>query len=144
MLQGLGANHAAPSGLKKRGQQLSVCTEGQAKTSCVAALALAKSWLPTAWCAPHSPHSLLERLPALCLPSLKPACLPVCGCSVSTMYSQTAAMLESCAQASLRAEGPPLGTQVVALLAERLSAVARLRAAHLVRNGEGAHRAGEL
>ena len=52
------------------------------------------------------------------------------------MYSQTAAMLESCAHAALRAEAPALASQGVALLAERLAAVSRLRAAHCMRNGE--------
>ncbi len=57
-------------------------------------------------------------------------------CSTSIMYTQTAAMLESCAHAAMRADGPALATQGVALLAERLGAVARLRAAHCVRSGE--------
>jgi hypothetical protein len=51
------------------------------------------------------------------------------------MYSQTASLLDSCAHAASRAEGPQLITGAIGLLAQRLAAVARLRAAFCLRNG---------
>jgi hypothetical protein len=53
------------------------------------------------------------------------------------MYSQTASLLDSCAHNAARAEGPALITRAITLLAQRLAAVARLRAAHCLR-AEGA------
>ena len=55
--------------------------------------------------------------------------------NASSMYSQTASLLDSCAHNAGRAEGPPGITQAIALLAARLAAVARLRAAHCLRTG---------
>lgn len=50
------------------------------------------------------------------------------------MYSQTANLLDNCAHNAARAEGPPLITQAIALLASRLAAVARLRSVHCLRS----------
>ncbi len=61
-----------------------------------------------------------------------PAHLP--ARSTSSMYSQTASLLDSCAHNAGRAEGPPLITQAIALLAARLAAVARLRSVHCLRS----------
>ncbi|KAL4442684.1 hypothetical protein ABPG77_006678 [Micractinium sp. CCAP 211/92] len=53
--------------------------------------------------------------------------------STSSMYSQTASLLDSCAHNAGRADGPPMITAGIALLAQRLAAVARLRAAYCLR-----------
>lgn len=54
--------------------------------------------------------------------------------NTSSMYSQTASLLDSCAHNAGRAEGPQLITQAIALLAARLAAVARLRSVHCLRS----------
>lgn len=51
------------------------------------------------------------------------------------MYSQTASLLDSCAHNAGRAEGPTMITAAISLLAQRLAAVARLRAAYCLRAG---------
>ncbi|KAL4424297.1 hypothetical protein ABPG75_001598 [Micractinium tetrahymenae] len=53
--------------------------------------------------------------------------------STSSMYSQTASLLDSCAHNAGRAEGPAMITTAISLLAQRLAAVARLRAAYCLR-----------
>lgn len=54
------------------------------------------------------------------------------------MYSQTATLLDSCAHSAARAEGPAMITRALCLLAQRLAAVARMRAAYVLRSGEQA------
>lgn len=49
------------------------------------------------------------------------------------MYNQTASLLDSCAHNAALAEGPPAITQALSLLAQRLAAVARLRATFCLR-----------
>lgn len=81
----------------------------------------------------RGPLASTNRLLGTCSDHLLPCPRCLC-CSTSSMYSQTASLLDSCAHNAGRAEGPQLITQAIALLAARLAAVARLRSVHCLRS----------